>query len=140
MATPLTRPHTAALVAALVAAGLEAAAGEVPSDAGWQGTPGQDDFVPYAMVFGASEILSGPAAAPDDDGELVRQVTYVGESHEQAEWARDVGRAAVLAGIDVDDRNTRRVTLDLGVAVTRDDDVQPSVWVAIDRYRIYSFA
>lgn len=139
MATPEGRTHTDAVVAALVAAGLEAEAGEAPDAGGWQGTPGQSEFTPYAVVFGQTDTLSGPAGAPDDDGELIRQVTYVGSTHEQAEWARDTGRPQLLQGVSVDGRQTDRVALEIGLRVERDDDVEPHVHFAIDHYRIFSF-
>ena len=121
------RQHTDAVVAALAATNLPVGDGEKP--------PGNP---PYLVVYGGSETTSGTLAAPNDDSDPITQVTYVGISREQADGARDRGRAVILGGtLTIPGRAVRETpTLEVGRPVQRDDDVSPPLFYAIDLYRI----
>lgn len=96
---------------------------------------------PYTFVgWTGGGLLDGPVGAPDDDGEMPIQVTYVGTGPEQAEWMRDRGRAALVGRetITVEGRLVWRVSLEMSQTSQRDNTVQPPLFYAVDRCRIYT--
>jgi hypothetical protein len=111
-----------------------------PASAGWQGAPGESEFVPYMIVWALPGQFNGTIGDPQDDAELSYQVTCVGETREQAEWVADkaidalVGQTITVTGrsvmqyIELGDTGTTR----------RDDDVKPSVFIATPRFDVYT--
>jgi hypothetical protein len=128
MTMPSQRVHTDGIIAALVAAGLTVGDAEKPEDA----------EVPYAVVYPIpGGRTTGTLAAKDDDVVLVYQVTCVGESRKQAEWAADKARALLTPGsVSVTGRKVLTVYLDFNGGVERDDDVAPALFYCAPRFRI----
>lgn len=109
---------------------------------GWQGDgAGLGKFKPYCVVYPlAGGVFDGPLGCPDDDASLTFQVTCVGATRAQCEWACDtvndllIGQPLTVAG-----RFVYRVWADMaGGGVRRDDEVQPPVFIATPRYRVES--
>ncbi len=122
------REHTDAVIARLQALGLTVGDAEAPVGAA----------PPYAVVYPiAGGQTGGVLAAPDDDAELVVQVTCVGTSRKQAEWLEDKAMG-LLTSLSVTGRSVPRVALDSFGGVFRDDAKSPPLYVAVPRFRIYS--
>lgn len=108
---------------------------------GWQGTPGRSKFRPYAVLYPLTGgVFDGTLGCPDDDANLIWQVTCVGSTRTQCEWAADktletlVGATPAVAG-----RGITRLYADIaGGGVRRDDSVQPPVFISTPRFRAYS--
>lgn len=134
------RVLTDAIIAALAAAPCDVGDGEKPTGAGWQGVPDQSQFAPYLVLHPVSGgTTDGTLAASDDDAASLYQLTAVGATREQAEWAADEGRDVMLGvAITVSGRSVAQVRVDMLGGARRDDTVQPSVWMAVDRYRVVS--
>lgn len=133
MSPPLFRDHTAAVVAALDAvAGLVVGRGEMPTLAA-----GADKK--YCVVYSIpGGRLSGSLEDAEEDGELVYQVTCVGETNDQAEWVVDKVMA-LLDGIGpVQGRVIPRVALESMPGVFRDESIDPPLFVATPRFRIFT--
>lgn len=96
----------------------------------------------YAVAYpiGAQEF-DGSMAAEDVQGDCwpLTQVTYVGRTRDHADQLRThvrnqlLGQAPTVAG-----RLVGPLRLDSELPVRRDEDAQPPVFYAIDRYRCYS--
>lgn len=93
--------------------------------------------VPYAIAGGGT---SGTLGAPDDDAELVYQVTCVGTTREQAEWLENKVLTGLLGQgtITVTGRSTPRVDSDGFGGIFRDDTKSPPLFSAAPRFRVYS--
>lgn len=137
---PQRAPHTNALLELLATTSHPVGRGEKPADGGWQGAGESAPFVAYLVLHPIpGGNLDGPLGAPDDDMTGVWQVTAVGAIPEQAEWAADQARDALLTTVpDVDGRAVTRIQVDVLSGVFRDTTVEPSVWISTDRYRIQS--
>lgn len=97
----------------------------VPAGAGWA--------VVYPLTGG---LADGTMDNPNDDASVLYQITSVGRTAEQAEWVMDTSRVAILSGTyALNDRKVLLVTVDMFGGVERDDDVQPPLFYAKDRYR-----
>lgn len=124
---PAIRKHNDAVIAALVAAGLTIGDGEAP-----EADP------PYGVVYQVpSAGLEGTLADPNADGELVYQVTCVGTTREQAQWVVDKAMA-LLDGFNVANRSIARVSVDSLPGVLRDDKLDPPLFYATPRFRVFS--
>lgn len=120
------RSHTDALIDRLEAEGLRVGDARAPGEA------------PYLVVYPIpGGDFGGTLAAPNDDAELVRQVSCVGTTREQAEWWADRAIRA-LTSITVTGRAILRVEPEGPPGVFRDDDASPPVFVAPVRFRITS--
>ena len=109
-----------------------------PGGWGWQGKPGQSEFLPYRIVFPISGgVFDGPLGCPSDDASLTWQVTCVGATREQCEWVVDATHASLVEQtLTVAGRSIDRVWSDMaGGGARRDDEVQPPVFIATPRYR-----
>lgn len=130
MSPPDVREHTDAVITVLEALDLKV------GDAVWSGNP--EDDAPYVVVYpipGGS--TSGTLGAPDDDAEIVIQVSCVGKSREQAEWLADKAKGLLGIGtLDVDSRYIPLVSLDMFGGIMRDDSVTPPLFTAAPRFRI----
>lgn len=128
MSLPVLRVHTDAVIARLQALGLMVGDAEAPA-----GSP-QKYAVVYPIAGGSS---SGVLGAPDDNAELVVQVTCVGVSREQAEWVQDKAMG-LLTGFSVTGRKIARVDVENYGGVVRDDDKSPPLFYSFPRFRLYS--
>jgi hypothetical protein len=93
---PRAGPHTTAVLAALVAAGVKADLGKVPDGASWQGTPGTSSFVGYAVIYPFPGSLDGDLCDPYEYLEYRFQATCVGATSTQAERVIDDVRATLV--------------------------------------------
>lgn len=134
------RPVTEAIITALATAGLNVGDGEKPAGAGWQGTPGQSVFKGYVVVHpvGGFEI-DGTLDQPSDDVWPMHQLTSYGAKRAQCEEVADDAREAMLTiPLTVSGRSLGRYRIDLVGVVTRTDDVQPPIFMAPDRYAVFT--
>jgi hypothetical protein len=134
-ALPLEEPVATAVVAA-VESGLgtgRAGYGVKPASGGAQP---DGSFRSYAVVYpGSTVLLDGTVAARNADAAQSVQVTYIGSTPLAADRARDRGRAAVLGGVTIAGRALiNPVELADASQTRRDDEVQPPLWYAVDRY------
>lgn len=142
-AYPVERPLALAVKAALEAelGATKVGYGAKPAGGGWQTTgtpdPATTQFAGYAVVYpGLTGPTDGPVSATSWDAVQGWQVTYVGKSADQADAIRDRGRLALLGRVlTVTGRATEPVDLSDSTNVSRDADVQPPLFYAVDRYR-----
>lgn len=98
---------------------------------------GKDLPLPYAVVYAIpGGDSSGTLERPDEDAELVYQVTCVGKSRRQAEWAVDKAMSALLDGFAVEGREITRVWVDSFGGIRRDDDATPPLFSGMPRFRV----
>lgn len=130
------RTHNDAFLAALQGAGLVIGDAREPSASfGWQGVPGQSDFVPYVIVYPLTQNFDGSLGCPDVDSTLAWQATCVGSTREQCDWVKAKVDAAVIGKqLAVAGRFVPRIYADGGAGTRRDDTVQPPVFIATPRY------
>lgn len=129
MSVPVLRKHTDALIATLEAA--ISGGNFTVGDAEAENAP--PTMVVYDIPGGRSY---GTVAAPNEDADLVYQVTCVGETREQAEWLADKAISTLLAGFTVTDRSIAQVDIDSFPGVRRDDTVSPNIFIATPRFRV----
>lgn len=100
---------------------------------------------PYIVVSSVSSPrYTGPLSDTEADSNDRIQFTCIGDTREQADWARDKLRAALTtAALDAEfvtasaDRRTLRVILDIPRGVQRDDRGLPEpIFSGIDQYMI----
>lgn len=137
MSIPSLRLHIDAVLALLESSGVYVGDAQAPDGYGWAGTPGQSTFTPHMIAYPLSGSLDGTLGAPNEDGSIVVQVTCVGETREQCTWVVDQAVAA-LVGADLGHRSTQLITLEDFSGVVRDDTVQPPVFMAAPRFRVWT--
>lgn len=135
------RTHDDAIVDLLEDAGIVVGDGTYPEDDyGWQGVPGQSNFVPYAIVYPLRQTFDGSLGCPDTDSELRWQITCVGRTREQCDWVlHRVDETLIGRSLTVSGRSIPRIRADGGAGVRRDDTVQPPVFIATPQYAAWSF-
>jgi hypothetical protein len=122
------REHTDAVVAKLETLDLPVGDGKRP----------EGDDARYCVVYpipGGS--LDGTLEDPNEDAELVFQVTCVGTTREQAEWVSDKV-LGLLTGMTVAGRHIARIYLDSFSGVRRDDTLSPPMFIGTPRFRVMS--
>lgn len=126
-------PHTDAVVAAIAAIPMLVARATMPSGAGWQGTPGESTFKPYAVVYPSSGTPDGSIAEPLEYLDYSAQINIFGVSEQQAERAADDVRAALIGRrLAVTGRSSYRVQAPPGgPPVVRDDSIYPPEFMAV---------
>lgn len=112
-----------------------------PDGGGWQGAAGSSTFATYLVLYPLSVIRSGPDAPLSDrnaDPQLTYQVTSVGVDRRSAETAADLAAARLLNGValDIPGRATVQLFHESSLGVTRDEDVNPPLFYAVDRFRL----
>lgn len=128
MSVPSARTHSKAVEAALVAAGLRVGVGRRPAG----------DLPCVVLYPGGLNELNGPVSDSHADAAPIMQITSVGATVDQTEWARDKAAVALLDGaITVAGRaHAQPPVLEASQPVRRDDDVTPPVFYAVDLYRL----
>lgn len=137
---PLVRPHLQAVRSLLEADGLLVTdTDEWPDGAGWQGGPGQSDFVGFVRVTD----MAGPAPTGGIDGvrsdmSLLVHIQCVGATKDQANKMRDRVHGLMVSGtLAVPGRALlQKPYQDMSGEVVQDADVDPPVQVGWDRYRL----
>lgn len=133
-------PLSAAVIAAMEGAGVPVGDGEVPAGAGWQGTPGQSNYVGYILFQDLSGgRWVGMAHDRFADPRTLHQGQVVGATAAQVRKTADAARVSlaamrngVVAGQKVDS-----ILFDFTAEnLLRDDDVQPSVFYCPLRVRL----
>lgn len=125
MTIPSGRAHTAAVVAALDAAGISTGNGIGANLSG-----------KYAVVYSDLGALDGPLGDRFADLEQTIFVHSVGVGPDQAQWVADKSRTTLLAGVDVPGRARLNLVHTSSQPVQRDDDVKPPVFYAVDIYTL----
>lgn len=127
--TPNVLDHVDAVLAAYGTAGLTAALGGAP--------PGVAP--PYCVLYPEPGMPVRASLADNRvNFQTTLQVTYVGETAEQALNYADRGAAAMAVPLAVTGRTAWRPEYLDGQPVQRDDDVTPPVFYAVARYRLRS--
>ncbi len=124
-------PETAAVLAWLAADGLMVGDGVRP--AAWaSATAG------YVVVYPLITEQDGPAEDAYADTDSAYQITAVGRTRAQAQFAADKARASMLApGLSIPGRALMQpVEWSPSRGVTRDDDEDPPLFYAVDSYLI----
>lgn len=120
------RVQTAAVIAALEAAGLTVGDG---TGAGLTGK--------YAVVYADLGVPDGPMGDPYADLDQTVFVHGCGSTAEQAQWVADKARTALLGSpITVADRAVLYVDHNSSQPVARDDAISPAVFYAVDQYTV----
>ena len=107
-----------------------------------QGQAPDDVTHPYAVVYPIGEDVDpdvrGVLSDPQQSTVIEFQVTCVGESLRQANWMANESRL-VLSGWTptVAGMTFGPVQLDAGLPAERDDDVQPPLFYAVDRFSVF---
>lgn len=134
------REITDAVIAALTAASLHVGDGDKPAGTGWQGNPGASNFVPYVIVYPLlGGTVDGSLDDPQADAWPAYQLTSTGGTRAQCELIADRARAVMLtaiAGQTIDGRRIGFVLIDALPGATREDDNQPSLYFAPERFRL----
>ena len=116
---------TAAYLAALEDTGRPIGDGKKP--------PGQEHLYPYAILYTGTTRMQGTLVDPHEDGLHRLQVTSVGMTRESAEHLRDLVRPILLdVTVAIDGYGVVWTELVTSQPVTRDDDVTPAVFYAVD--------
>lgn len=136
MSLPVLRTHTDAILGHLeTQTSLPVGDAVAPDD-----IEDASGFIPHLVLYPiVGGHLDGTVANPDEDAALRFQVTAIGETREQAEWAADRARAALLStALTVTDRRVTRVYNEFTGGTTRDDETREdagmSLFYAVDRY------
>lgn len=137
---PSTRSTTAALLECVELAGIACGDGRAPADGGWQGAPGQSDFVPYAVLHRLGverQTIDASVADSFDAPKGAYQVTCVGADQAQAEMVATACARALLGGeLLIDDRDLVVVRHDGSAAVGVDEDTHPPLFFAAERFTV----
>jgi len=134
------RVLTDAIIGVLEATGVPIGDGIEPAGAGWQGAPGESDFVGYVVVHPISGgITDGTIDQPQADGRFVYQLSCHGASRRQCQALIDFTQPIMLdidRNILADDGwSIMIVDVDMLGGATRMDAVQPPQWWGFPRYR-----
>lgn len=136
MSTYDPRTHTDAIIEAIKALGVT-----VGDGGGDQDGPVQKDLtLPYAVVYTlGSGGFDGPMDHLDDDAWPTYQVTFCGQSREQAQWLQAKVRDGLVGTrLVVEGSKCGPIRMHAERTPGRDTTVTPYVWWAIDQYRYSS--
>jgi hypothetical protein len=140
-------PLTDAIIAALSADGLVVGDGIKPLPANAGETPiagftdGPDStFIPYVVVHSmAGGRADGTVGSPNADAWPMYTTISHGATRSQCEQVADRVRAVLLAAtFTVAGRQVQHITVDWYPGAARDDEIQPPIWFASERYRLFS--
>lgn len=135
-----SRPITDAVLASLNAGGILVGDGVKPVGGGWSGTAGASTFVPYIVLYSMPVgTIDGPLMDPQADVEARYSINAVGMSRKQTDTLADKARIVMLStAVNVTGRTVLRIAWLTQVGIGRDDESDPPIWVAADRYAAMS--
>lgn len=126
MSVATARPHTDAVVERLQVAGLLVGRGQKPDGGGWQGEPGDSEFIRYVVVFPSPGLTAGDLCNPHEYLDYQVQTTVVAASQEGVEAAADAVKTALVGvRLTVTGRSLYPVQIVSSSPATRDDQVSP---------------
>lgn len=133
------RPLTAAIVAALTAAGVLAGE-QKPEGVDWQGTPGESVFVAYVVVRPTpGGVFFGTMDAPFDDAQPDYIISsFAADSAACQELSDLVFATLIAAELTLSGRVVQLIIPDVEGGVVVDDDVQPRIYYSPTRWRIFT--
>lgn len=100
--------------------------------------PPPTSFYPYAILYVGTPALDGNLLNPNEDGIHRAQVTSVAKDRRGAEWMRDRAREVLLdTDLDIEGHVIVWSELESSPPITRDDDVSPPLFYAVDIFRLY---
>lgn len=135
MTVPEAEPHVAAVVAKLQTS--------VPASLGVALGVGPAKNPPYLAIYPDPGDIEDARLSGDRSKLTIHFMIHaIGAGPQQAQWALDKARLALLGDPPlVAGRRTHRMTQTLGsVPITRDDSVQPPLWIALAEFRLMSQA
>lgn len=95
--------------------------------------PSGPNLYPYAVLFVGTARMQGSLTDPHEDGLHRLQVSSVGLTRESVDALRDQVRPILLGRtVDIDGHKVVWTELVTSLPVTRDDDVTPAVFTAVD--------
>jgi hypothetical protein len=114
--------------------------GRAPAGVGWQGAPGQSDFVPYAVLHRLSverESDASSVADPGDAPKLTYQINAIGAVQEQAERVADAIVFDLLGSpLVIVDRDVVALRHDVSSGAIMDEDTHPPLWLVAERITV----
>lgn len=131
--------HCQAVRAHLIARGVPTGYGERPEGAGWQGAPGQSEFVGYAVIWriGSVETRNMLLDIAYTEARPTVQVTTVGATADQADDVHGLVQDAMLDNsLQIPGRDLEQVQVEVSITTTKDTDEKPPVFYGGARYRI----
>lgn len=134
----LTDAILAALAADDIIVGDNTKPPEDQAVCGWDGTPGESDFIPYVVVWPLpGGVTSGTILHEHADAFPIYQITSIGATREQCEWLADKVRviAEQRSSWSPPGRTVMQVRVDQFGGATPDHTAQPPVHMCPDRYR-----
>lgn len=100
--------------------------------------PPPTSFYPYAILYVGTPALTGSFVHPNEDGIHRAQVTSVAKERRGAEWMRDRAREVLLdADLAIEGYAVVWSELESAPPITRDDDVSPPLFYAVDIFRLH---
>lgn len=136
MTVAAAQPHTDAVVTLLETAGVLVGRGEKPGGGGWQGEPGQSQFVAYAVLYPSPGHTDGDLCDPNEYLDYSVQVTTVAATCDGANTLMDIVKTT-LVGVRpaVAGRSSYLVYIDVDRPSVRDDAVAPPQHYAVVIFR-----
>ena len=128
MTVPDTRLTTDALLTHLATTGLEVGDAVAPANSDR----------PYLVLYRIGDFdIDGPLSGASEDAIPQYQVTSVGDTREQAEWAQTKARTAMTGSDPTSPVGYKvfRPRLTPGPGTTRDDGWDPPLFYAVDTYQ-----
>ena len=122
----------------ITAAGVAATDDDIPPHAGWSGTAGQSDYVPWCRLQRFGGRVDG-TLDPYRESTVTVQVSAFGATRRQAEAVRSRTRPAIvgLRGQTLEGARIIHVDGARELPTTRDDDDHPPLWHAPDRWTVW---
>lgn len=106
----------------------------------YDGKVGDNPAVPYTVLY--ADLGTLERSSVDDASAFFNmsfQITAVGSTRQQAGWAADKARVALVgAAPSVSGRTTSMIVQESSQPVIRDDDVVPPMFYAVATYRLVS--
>ena len=128
MTTPDTRLTTDALLTHLASTGLEVGDAVAPATSDR----------PYLVLYRIGDFdTSGPLRGASEDAIPQYQITAVGDTREQAEWAQTKARTAMTGTDPTSPAGYKmyRPRLTPGPGTSRDNSYDPPLFYAVDTYQ-----